>query len=87
LFLRCDKIEDWQVQTLWLSEIWTHSCQTPRSYLLQSLAIVEVEFKFEEDLDLIRSFIGIADYFKTVVLEEEDEFYIPHENLVFKLSG
>lgn len=50
-------------------------------------ALVEVDFEFKEDLDLIRSFIGLADYFKTLIIEDEDEFYIPHENMIFILSG
>ena len=48
-------------------------------------AVVNVIFKFEEDESVIKGFLGLAEYFHTVVIKRRDEFYIPHMNIVFKL--
>jgi hypothetical protein len=47
--------------------------------------IVSVIFKFEEDESVIRGFLGLAEYFHTVVIKKKDEFYIPHSTLLFRL--
>jgi len=47
--------------------------------------IVNVIFKFEEDESVIRGFLGLAEYFHTVVIKKKDEFYIPHSGLLFRL--
>lgn len=47
--------------------------------------IVNVIFKFEEDESVIRGFLGLAEYFHTVVIKKKDEFYIPHSALLFRL--
>ena len=48
-------------------------------------AIARVVFKFEEDESVIRGFLGLAEYFHTVVIKKKDEFYIPHSALLFRL--
>jgi len=50
-----------------------------------STAIASVVFKFEEDESVIRGFLGLAEYFHTVVIKKRDEFYIPHSALLFRL--
>ncbi|GAH85845.1 unnamed protein product [marine sediment metagenome] len=40
-------------------------------------AIAKVVFKFEEDESVIRGFLGLAEYFHTVVIKTKDQFYIP----------
>ncbi|MGM0469392.1 MAG: hypothetical protein ACQERB_11385 [Promethearchaeati archaeon] len=49
--------------------------------------IVHVTFEFEEDESVIRGFLGLAEYFHTVIIKREDEFYIPHDNMLFILRN
>lgn len=48
-------------------------------------AISNVIFKFEEDESVIRGFLGLAEYFHTVVIKRREEFYIPHGSILFRL--
>jgi hypothetical protein len=48
-------------------------------------AVANVVFKFEEDESVIRGFLGLAEYFHTVVIKVRDQFYIPHATILFKL--
>ena len=48
-------------------------------------AIASVIFKFEEDESVIRGFLGLAEYFHTVVIKKRDEFFIPHASILFRL--
>jgi hypothetical protein len=48
-------------------------------------AIARVVFKFEEDESVIRGFLGLAEYFHTVVIKKSDQFYIPHASILFQL--
>ena len=48
-------------------------------------SIANVSFKFEEDESVIRGFLGLAEYFHTVVIKKGEQFYIPHSSLLFKL--
>ncbi|TXT63751.1 MAG: hypothetical protein BAJALOKI1v1_670001 [Promethearchaeota archaeon] len=50
-------------------------------------AIAEVTFEFEEDESVIRGFLGLADYFQTVIIKKKEEFYIPHSSIVFRLTN
>ena len=50
-------------------------------------AIASVIFRFEEDESVIRGFLGLAEYFHTVVIKKKDEFYIPHASILFKLES
>ncbi|MHA1804773.1 MAG: hypothetical protein ACTSU4_09625 [Promethearchaeota archaeon] len=47
--------------------------------------IASIVFKFEEDESVIRGFLGLAEYFHTVVIKKKDDFFIPHNNLIFRL--
>ncbi|TXT54013.1 MAG: hypothetical protein BAJALOKI2v1_830013 [Promethearchaeota archaeon] len=55
--------------------------------LNSSDAIANVIFKFEEDESVIRGFLGLAEYFHTVVVKDGDEFYIPHSSILFRLES
>ena len=46
---------------------------------------VSVTFKFEEDESVIRGFLGLAEYFHTVIIKTKDTFIIPHQSMHFKL--
>jgi hypothetical protein len=48
-------------------------------------AVAAVKFRFEEDESVIRGFLGLAEYFHTVVIKSKDEFYIPHASILFRL--
>ena len=50
-------------------------------------SIANVIFKFEEDESVIRGFLGLAEYFHTVVIKRKDEFFIPHSSLLFRLMS
>jgi hypothetical protein len=52
-----------------------------------SSAVAAVVFKFEEDESVIRGFLGLAEYFHTVVIKKKDEFYIPHASILFRLES
>jgi hypothetical protein len=47
--------------------------------------IASVIFRFEEDESVIRGFLGLAEYFHTVVIKRKDEFFIPHSSILFRL--
>jgi len=46
---------------------------------------VTVVFKFEEDESVIRGFLGLAEYFHTVIIKTKDQFVIPHQQMIFRL--
>jgi len=48
-------------------------------------SIATIIFRFEEDESVIRGFLGLAEYFHTVVIKRKDEFFIPHGNILFRL--
>ncbi len=49
------------------------------------MAIATIIFRFEEDESVIRGFLGLAEYFHTVVIKRKDEFFIPHASILFRL--
>ncbi|MBD3211453.1 MAG: hypothetical protein GF311_02510 [Candidatus Lokiarchaeota archaeon] len=53
--------------------------------LMGKNALARVTFKFEEDESVIRGFLGLAEYFHTIIVKDDDEFYIPHSSILFKL--
>ncbi|MEJ2248138.1 MAG: hypothetical protein P8Y70_01770 [Candidatus Lokiarchaeota archaeon] len=48
---------------------------------------VHIVFKFEEDESVIRGFLGLAEYFHSVIIKRKDEFYIPHDSMLFILEN
>lgn len=50
-------------------------------------AICNVIFRFEEDESVIRGFLGLAEYYHTVVIQRGDEYYIPHNSTLFKIES
>ena len=48
---------------------------------------VAVIFKFEEDESVIRGFLGLAEYFHTVIIKTKDQFVIPHQDMIFRLHS
>jgi len=48
-------------------------------------SLAQVIFKFDEDESVIRGFLGLAEYFHTVIIKSKDSFYIPHDSMLFTL--
>ncbi|MFX0186439.1 MAG: hypothetical protein ACFE8A_01755 [Candidatus Hodarchaeota archaeon] len=48
--------------------------------------VATVIFKFEEDESVLRGFLGLADYFHTVIIKQKDKFYIPNNSILFRLE-
>lgn len=48
----------------------------------------KVVFVQEEDSgeSIIRGFLGIAEYYKTIIIQVDDEFYIPADDVLFLLQ-
>lgn len=46
---------------------------------------IKILFKFEEDESVIQGFLGLAEYFHTVVIRRKDDFFIPHGDCLFQL--
>jgi hypothetical protein len=53
----------------------------------ESRAMVTVRFVFDEDESVIRGFLTLAEYYRTVVLAVKEIFYIVHDGIVFKLES
>jgi hypothetical protein len=45
-----------------------------------------IVFTFVDDESVIRGFLGLADYFHTVVIKEKDKFYIPTDSTLYRLE-
>jgi hypothetical protein len=48
---------------------------------------VQIRFKFEEDESVIQGFLGLAEYFHTVVIRSKETFFIPHGDCLFILDS
>ena len=46
----------------------------------------QIIFTFEEDESVIRGFLGLADYFHTVVIKEKEKFFIPTDSTLYILE-
>lgn len=46
-----------------------------------------VIFTFEEDETVIRGFLGLAEYYHTIVLKKKETFYISSGSILFKLNS
>lgn len=46
-----------------------------------------VIFTFEEDESVIRGFLGLAEYYHTIVLKKKEVFYISSGSILFKLNS
>ena len=53
---------------------------------IKSSKTTDVQFLFEEDESVIRGFLGLADFFHTVVIKNKDKFYIPNNGMLFILK-
>jgi hypothetical protein len=50
-------------------------------------AITTVIFNFMEDEAVIRGFLGLAEYFHSIIIKRKDKFYIPHDHKLFILES
>jgi hypothetical protein len=46
-----------------------------------------VSFSFEEDESVIRGFLGLAEYYHTIVLKRKNDFFISSGTILFKLNA
>ena len=46
-----------------------------------------VIFTFEEDESVIRGFLGLAEYYHTIVLKKKEIFFISSGSILFKLNS
>ncbi|RDE17981.1 MAG: hypothetical protein C4K49_00140 [Candidatus Thorarchaeota archaeon] len=46
-----------------------------------------VTFAYDDDESVIRGFLGLAEYFHTIVIRKADRFYIVTPDLQFKLEA
>jgi hypothetical protein len=49
--------------------------------------IIHIKFEFREDENVIRGFLGLAEYFHTVIIKDENRFFIPHDEMLFILEN
>ncbi|MFX1589343.1 MAG: hypothetical protein ACFFC1_14410 [Promethearchaeota archaeon] len=52
-----------------------------------SPVISKVKFTYDEDEKIIRGFLGLAEYFQTVVIKDDDKYYITHDKNLFILES
>ncbi len=57
------------------------------SKIKESRYPTQVEFVFEEDESVIRGFLGLAEYYHTVVIKRKDTFYISTPSIIFILDS
>lgn len=50
-------------------------------------SVTDVLFTFDEDESVIRGFLGLAEYFHTVVIKRKDQFFIPNGRILFVLES
>ncbi|MBD3228513.1 MAG: hypothetical protein GF329_10025 [Candidatus Lokiarchaeota archaeon] len=59
-----------------------HKCR-----IIEKRATVHILFKYEEGEDSrVKGFLGLADYYHTVVIKMKNSFYIPIGSILFELT-
>lgn len=53
----------------------------------ESRCTVVLTFEFDEDESVIRGFLGLAEYFHTVVIKKKEQFLIPNGTVLFVLKS
>ena len=53
----------------------------------ESRCTVILTFEFDEDESVIRGFLGLAEYFHTVVIKQKETFLIPNGTVLFVLKA
>jgi len=44
---------------------------------------MEINFIFEQDESVIRGFLGLSEYFHSIVLKKKERFFIPVDEILF----
>jgi hypothetical protein len=52
-----------------------------------SPVISKIKFTYDENEKIIRGFLGLAEFFHTVVIKDDDKYYIPHDKNLFMLES
>jgi hypothetical protein len=50
-------------------------------------AITTVKFVFNEDESILRGFLGLAEYFHSVIIKSKNKFFIPDDHKLFILEN
>ena len=50
-------------------------------------AITTIKFIFGEDKSIIRGFLGLAEYFHSVIIKSKNKFFIPDDHKLFILEN
>jgi hypothetical protein len=50
-------------------------------------AIMSMKFKFADDISVIKGFLGLADYYHSVVLQDDETYFIPVGKTLFILEN
>jgi hypothetical protein len=53
----------------------------------KSSAISYVKFIYEKQVSVVQGFLGLADFFHTVVFQDKDKFYIINEKQLYVIES
>lgn len=54
--------------------------------VIESKYPMQILFEYENEDSTIKGFLGLADYFRSVVIQIKDVFYIAKDSIIFKLT-
>jgi len=57
-----------------------------RCIIIKGKSSIEILFKYDGDESVIKGFLGLADYYHTVVVRKQYSFIIPHQAITFELT-
>lgn len=58
-----------------------------RSEIIEGRYGTTVQFTFDDDESVIRGFLGLAEYYHTIVLKKKEMFFIASDTILFKLNS
>lgn len=58
-----------------------------RAVIDESRPMTSVTFAFDGDESVIRGFLGLAQYYRSIVIKKAGNFYIPVPDLLFRLES
>ena len=48
---------------------------------------MEINFVFEQEESVISGFLGLSEYFHSIVLKKKEKFYIPVDEILFVMES
>lgn len=52
----------------------------------ESRAATSVTFAYDDDESVVRGFLGLAQYYRSIVIKKGDKFFIPVSDMLFRLE-